>query len=75
MSYSTKPMLLALITTFLFSSLSFAQDIDPRGIYFIAPFVLFLTSGVYFCEADINIDGAVDFFDIAPFIDLLSAGN
>ena len=41
----------------------------------IAPFVLFLTSGVYFCEADINIDGAVDFFDIAPFIDLLSAGN
>ena len=50
-------------------------NVDGQVDFFdIAPFVLFLTNGIYFCEADINIDGAVDFFDIAPFIDLLS-GN
>ena len=53
-------------------------DVNSDGqidFFDIAPFILFLTNGVYFCEADINIDGAVNFFDIAPFIELLSGGN
>jgi hypothetical protein len=40
----------------------------------IAPFIQLLSSGDFLEQADCNIDGAVDFLDIAPFIGFLTGG-
>ena len=39
----------------------------------IAPFIDFLTSGVYLAQADCNQDGEITFIDIASFIVILSS--
>lgn len=40
----------------------------------VSPFVNFLTSGLYRCEADINRDGMITLLDVAGFVNILSGG-
>ena len=45
-------------------------DVD---FFDIQPFIDYLSSGFFICEADINLDGVVDLLDVAPFISILSS--
>lgn len=38
----------------------------------ISPFIAILASNTFLPQADCNLDGAVNFFDIAPFIAILA---